>query len=204
MSNEGSAAACANCGLQRGAEPPPDDPGAYAAAQGEAPPPGRKFPWQWVIFGVIALAVVGGSIFFAARRDDGGEITDAGSLDVQDVRVGDCFDLEGDVPEGGGEISSVRAIPCGEPHVYEMYFVGDYPEGEEPSGPNEDYTAWEQDACVGSFESYVGHSFDTSIYYISALTPTDESWDAGDRALQCFLHNEEETAVSGSAEGSAQ
>lgn len=206
VSNEGSAAECANCGLLRGAEPPAADPGTWAAAQqAEAAGGGRRFPWRWVGFGVVALLVLGGSILFAARRDDSGEITGAGTLDVQDVRVGDCFDLEDEPPtEGTMEVTSVRAIPCDEPHVYEMYFTGDYPEGELPTAPDEPYSAWEEDSCVGSFESYVGIDFDASRWYFSSLTPTDESWDAGDRLLQCFLHNLDETPVTGSAQGTAE
>jgi ribosomal protein L40E len=205
VSNEGSAAECANCGLLRGAEPPADDPGTWAAAQqAQAAGGGRGFPWRWVGFGVVALLVLGGSILFAARRDDSGEITGAGTLSVQDLQVGDCFDLEDERTADTTEVSTVRAIPCDQPHTYEMYFAGDYPAGELPTAPDEPYSEWEEGSCVGSFESYVGIDFDSSRWYFSSLTPTDESWDAGDRLLQCFLHNLEETAVTGSAEGTAE
>lgn len=206
VSNDGSAAECANCGLLRGSGPPADDPGAWAAAQQAAAAGSQpsRFPWRWVGFGVIALLVVGGSILFAARRDDSGDITGAGTLDVQDLRVGDCFDLEDERSEETTEVSTVRAIPCDEAHVYEMYFAGEYPEGELPTAADEPYSAWEEDSCVGSFESYVGLDFDSSKWYFSSLTPTDESWAAGDRLLQCFLHNFEESPVTGSAQGTAE
>jgi hypothetical protein len=206
-SNDGWRTACTNCGLDRGAEPPADAPGEWAAAAGVPAETqgGRRFPWQWVLYGVIALAVVGTSVFFAARRSDSGEITDAGDLSVQDLRVGDCFDLTQEIdPEQGGEVSNVRAIPCGEPHVYEIYAVADYPSGEEPSALDEEYTDWELDTCVGGFEEYVGISWDDSIYYFSTLTPTEESWNQGDRSISCFLHNLEETPVTGSAQGAAE
>jgi hypothetical protein len=170
----------------------------------EAAGGGRRFPWRWVGFGVVALLVLGGSILFAARRDDSGDITGAGTLDVQELRVGDCFELEDERTESTIEVTSVRAIPCDELHIYEMYFAGEYPEGELPTDPDEPYSEWEQDSCVQSFESYVGIDFDASVWYFSSLTPTDESWDAGDRLLQCFLHNLEETQVTGSAQGSAE
>jgi hypothetical protein len=158
-----------------------------------------------VAFGVIGLVVVGSTLFFAARRDDGGEITGAGDLSVQDLRVGDCFDFTDDeTTETGGEVTSVRAIPCAEPHVYEVYVVADYPAGEEPSAPTELYTDWELDQCVNGFEAYVGIAYDDSALYFSTLTPTTESWDAGDRDIQCFLHNSGETTMTGSARGTAQ
>jgi hypothetical protein len=156
-----------------------------------------------VIYGVIALVVFGGSVLFAARRDDSGAITGAGNLSVFDLQVGDCFDAAFD-PNEYTEISEVRAVPCGEPHVYEMYSVAEYPPGEAPSGPDEDYTPWEQENCLGMFASYVGIDYDSSVYYISALVPTDSSWAEGDNTLMCFLHNEPETALTGSARGAAR
>lgn len=205
-SNDGIAATCATCGLERGEEPPADAPGEFAAASApaQAGSGGRRFPWRWVGFGAIALVVVGSTLLFAARRGDEGAITGAGDLGVQDLRVGDCFDLaEGDANDGG-EVSEVRAIPCTEPHVYEVYVVAEYPSGELPSDTDEPYTAWEEDQCVGAFDEYVGISWDASTFWFSTLTPTDASWADGDRQISCFLHNEAETAVTGSAQGSAQ
>jgi hypothetical protein len=172
-------------------------PPAVPAAGGER---GREFPWRYVLYGVIALFAVGSSLFFAARRGDEGDITGAGDLSVQDLRVGDCFDFTDD----STEVTSVRAIPCGEPHIYEIYAVVEYPSGEEPSALDEPFTSWELDQCVNSFQSYVGISYDDSVWYYSTLTPTQESWDSGDRTIQCFLHNDTETAVTGSAEGTAR
>ena len=149
---------------------------------------------------MIGLVAVGSTLFFAARRDDGGDITGAGDLSVQDLRVGDCFDFTDD----SYEVSSVRAIPCADPHVYEVYAVVAYPAGQEPSGADEPLNDWEVDQCVSGFEAYVNYDYETSVWYFSTLTPTPESWDAGDRTIQCFLHNESETAVTGSAEGTAR
>lgn len=203
-SNDGNATTCATCGTARGAESgaEPDGSGAWTAPAAPVPAGsgGRRFPWQYVLYGVIGLVAVGSTLFFAARRGDEGAITGAGDLSVQDLRVGDCFDFTDD----STEVTSVRAIPCAEPHIYEIYFVADYPAGEEPSDISEPYTQWENDSCVNGFEPYVAHDFDTSIWYISTLTPTPESWDAGDRSIQCFLHNETETVVTGSAQGSAR
>jgi hypothetical protein len=208
-SNEPTAATCANCGLARGG-----DPAAASGASGEAwtapalPPAEsgrRRIPWNLVLYGVIGLVVVGSTLFFAARRSDEGEITDAGDLSVQDLRVGDCFELSGDLTTvDQAEVGSVRAIPCEEPHVYEVYVVSEYPANETPSAIDEPYSDWELAQCLDGFEAYVGIDFDSSRWYFSTLTPTDESWDQGDRAIQCFLHNENETSVTGSAQGTAQ
>ncbi len=204
-SNDGWRTACSNCGQARGAGPSPEAGEGWAGGAGPAQPTtrGPQIPWRLVIYGVIALVVFGGSVIFAARRDDSGAISGAGNLSVFDLQQGDCFDAAFD-PNEYTEISEVRAIPCAEAHVYEMYTVAEYPAGEAPSGPEEDYTPWETEACLGGFESYVGLDYDSSMFYISALVPTDSSWAQGDTTLMCFLHNEAETAMSGSARGSAR
>ena len=205
-SNDGAATACSTCGLERGSEAPADAPGDFAAATTPAASGtgGRQIPWRLVSYGVIGLVVVGSTLFFAARRGEGGEITGAGDLSVQDLRVGDCFDLTSGDTTDGGEVSDVRAIPCAEPHVYEVYVVAEYPAGELPSDIDEPYTAWEEDQCVRGFDTYIGISYDESTWYFSTLTPTEESWDQGDHAISCFLHNLSETPVTGSAQGTAQ
>lgn len=203
-SNDGWRTSCSNCGQARGVDPTPDAAEGWAGRTAAQPAAGgRQIPWRLVIYGVIALVVFGGSVLFAARRDDSGTITGAGNLSVFDVQVGDCFDAAFD-PNEYTEIDEVRAIPCAEPHQYEMYTVAGYPAGEAPSGPDEDYTPWETEACLGGFESYVGLDYDSSMYYISALVPTDSSWAQGDNTLMCFLHNDAESAMTGSARGAAR
>jgi RNA polymerase subunit RPABC4/transcription elongation factor Spt4 len=200
-SNDGTAAICANCGLERGA-----DPSAEPGQAGEAwvPPAApveggaSRFPWRWVAFGVFVVIALGASYVFAARRDESGEVTGAGDLSVFDIQVGDCFDVDADATE----VESVRAIPCGEPHTYEMFWTGTYPGDEQPT--EDEYFSWLEGECIPAFEAYVGIAFADSIYYIGSLSPTKESWGDGDREFSCYLHNLEETPVTGSAEGSAQ
>jgi hypothetical protein len=204
-SNDGTATACTNCGQMRDADASPNAADAWAGGVPAQPAEGqgRQFPWRLVIYGVIALVFIGGSVLFAARRGDSGEIVDAGNLSVFDLQEGDCFDAglnSGQVTE----ISEVRAVPCAEPHVYEMFSVAEYPAGESPSAADADYTPWERENCLGRFEAYVGIDYDSSLYYISALVPTDSSWAQGDHTMMCFLHNDPESAMTGSARGAAQ
>jgi hypothetical protein len=198
-SNDAVATACASCGQPRGMEP------AVEEAQAWTPPtaPGQgggvsRFPWRWVGYGVIILIVLGASYFFAARRDETGEVTDAGDMSVFDLQVGDCFDIGTEATE----VDTVRAIPCEEPHVYEMFWNGDYPSDEQPT--EDEYAGWLEDQCLPAFEDYVGIPYADSLYYASNLSPTKESWDDGDRAFSCYLHNQSETAMTGSAAGAAR
>jgi hypothetical protein len=197
-SNEGTATACATCGQPRGESPEPTSDGAWAAPAAAPPSRGSRIPWRWLLYGVVALAVVGASAFFAARRGDTGEVTDAGNMSVFDLQVGDCFDVGTD----DTEVESVRAIPCDEPHIYEMFWSGTYGGDIQPS--EAEYMSWLEDSCLAEFESYVGLAYADSIYYMGSLSPTEESWSNGDRSYSCYLYNASETPMSGSARGTAE
>lgn len=41
------------------------------------------------------------------------------------------------------------------------------------------------DACIDAFEAYVGRPYDESDLDITWYVPSRESWEDGDRSLQC-------------------
>lgn len=121
----------------------------------------------------LALAGCGG-----ADRDESGAITAAGEVGVQDVRIGDCAN------EAIGEVASVGAVPCTEPHDYEVFHLFDLPGTELPSSDQIDKAAVE--ACTPVFKSYVGIPFKTSkLDFYTALSPSPDSWAQGDREVVC-------------------
>ena len=201
-SNDGSATSCANCGQARGTTPAPQAGMASTSAGPARLPTGSRIPWRLVIYGVIAVVVAGSAFLFAARRDDGGTITSPGSLSVFDLQVGDCFDVDADTPGGNQEVDTVQAKPCSDQHVYEVFWVGDYPAADMPDEPTS--MAWLQDQCVPAFEDYVDFAFEDSLYWVSTLSPTEDGWNGGDHEFTCYLHNETATPLTGSARGAAQ
>lgn len=206
---DGTEISCPNCGLARGSEVPAGawTPGAAAGQGTEAMPgapaaPAPRSGWQgllrfWWI--PVILVVAGSAIFFSARRDDSGAITGAGALTVSDLRVGDCFNLQDETEELIGEVD---AKPCTEPHVYEMYFVQDMPDSDFPGQPSMDQFA--ADNCLPAFEEFVGLSYQESILEVFYLTPSQESWDSGDKSVQCAVHHPALETVSESYRGSRQ
>lgn len=199
-SNDGNAAACATCGLARGAEPT-SEPSTEWVGQASVSPAGtqgRRLPTRLVLFGVIALVAIGATYFLAARRGDTGAITGAGDLSVFELQVGDCFDVTTD----GTELESVRAIPCDEAHTYEAFWSGNYAGDVQPA--EAEYVAWLEDQCLPAFETYVGLAYADSVFYTSSLSPTVESWADGDRSFTCYLHNQDESPMTGSARGAAE
>ena len=58
------------------------------------------------------------------------------------------------------------------------------------------------EACRPAFEDYVGVAYDDSEWFGTFINPSEETWAEGDREIVCVLHTEDETEVTGSAEGS--
>jgi hypothetical protein len=100
---------------------------------------------------------------------------------VFSLSVGDCFND----PDDLAEVSDVEIVDCGGSHDNEVYASYEMSDGDFPGR-----TAVQNDAgenCVAEFDPYVGTDYLSSSLDISALTPTDQSWDQGDREVVCFL-----------------
>jgi hypothetical protein len=180
--NNEADAACTRCGLGRGADAT-DGTDATAAGAWAAPAIPEPPAWQrylrfwWIPLIVVVLAV---GYFTTARRGDDGSLNSAGTVGVDDLRVGDCFEA-GDAEE----ISDVDGVPCDEPHPYEVYVVEDHDASSYPSDAEWDTVFLTR--CVPSFEPYVGADYATSEIYASMMTPTADGWSAGDHEIICYL-----------------
>ena len=142
----------------------------------------------------------------AASEDPSAPPTDAAGgeeTSVFDLEAGDCFSAESDTVE------SVLVVDCAQPHTYEAYFVFDH-EG----GPDDDYPGDEaildyaDTECRAPFEDFVGKDYESSIWYITSVTPSADTWATGDREIICTLDQQdadgEAIEVTGSAEGSGE
>lgn len=133
----------------------------------------------------------------ATRDDDTQEITEAGTADVFDITVGDCFD---DVSDG--VVYEVPAVPCGEEHDNEVYYEFEVEEGPFPGEEFIDQLAGE--TCKREFEAFVGLDWDNSELQVYPFTPTEGGWkDLGDRVIQCVIYDPS-GPVTGSLEGAAR
>jgi Septum formation len=122
---------------------------------------------------------------------------------VFDLAVGDCFSTDTD------ELISVGVVDCAETHHYEVFALLDHDAGDDEAFPGDGaLLAFAETACQAPFEEFVGHDYQTSIWYISALHPSVETWAEGDREIVCVLHQRDEAgdpvAVTGSAAGAAE
>lgn len=132
----------------------------------------KRFP-VWTAIGVFAVV---GYLF-----------RDVLTGSVNDLRVGDCFDLPGDLVEGT-VIKEVQHHPCGDRHTAELILIT------EMSGSSSDFpTVGAMDdvavpRCEQAFREYTGREFDTDkTYDMTYLRPTRESWGKGDRKIKCLV-----------------
>ena len=149
---------------------------------------------------VASLALSGCSVlsdfFDRAVRDDDGTISESGDLDVFSLKVGDCF---------GGvatetETASVTAIPCDQPHVYEVFHDFELPAGDLPSATAVETAVY--DACDPAFEEFVGVDYEHSTLEYFYFSPTQEGWDSMDDRLVTCIIGTDGVEVTGSAAGS--
>jgi hypothetical protein len=149
----------------------------------------------WI--GLIAVVAIGGW-YFSARRDDSGQISNSGNLQIGDLRIGDCFNLKD--PEAD-VVQEVEAKPCTQAHQYEMYHVSSMPSGDYPT--DEQFNAWIEQNCLPTFTPYVGLSYQESVLEILPVTPTEDSWD-DDQSVQCILAEPDNAQLTTSLKGAAR
>lgn len=158
------------------------------------------------IGGIVALLFTGPIIqdIFNDVADDlvrgpDGQVEQPVEISFASLRVGDCFELTDPSDPG---TAGVRAVPCADEHVYEVFFVGNMPDGAFPGDTA--VLTFANDNCVPAFEAYVGVPFEQSIWYASPVGPNENSWSEGDRHVTCQLHNQTETPVTGAARDSGE
>lgn len=141
---------------------------------------------------LVGVVIGGGAIwgyFTNADRDSGGAIVEAGTLDADQLQVGDCLDWPGSGSDDVDVFDSVRARPCGEPHDMEVYAVLEYPSVSGTSFPGDEIlTNWGFDKCFAGFQQYIGASYQSvPDIDITIFWPSEEAWDQDDRTVHCLM-----------------
>jgi hypothetical protein len=194
-------AACQRCGLIRGAESSPGDQTAWAA-QGEVATATQEPGWRrWIRFWWIPALIVALLIGYltSARRDDGGSLSSAGNVSVDELREGDCFNSGDDE----GEISDVDGVPCTEAHEYEVFALATY-EGDGTYPPDTQLETIFTQVCEPEFEPYVGTPYLDSEIYGSMISPSEEAWGSGDRSFVCLLYDPNDATLTESLAGAGR
>ena len=122
---------------------------------------------------VVIVGLIAGGYFLLRDRLSGS---------VQDLRVGDCFD----VPPGE-TASGIQHQPCTVAHDAEVFVVGDVQADSYPVVFG--FDDWVEENCLGSaFQSYVGAAAeDRADIDVGYFSPTRDGWEGGDREITCYL-----------------
>jgi hypothetical protein len=159
--------------------------------------------WQQLVgrFWFIGLIVIVAGVgwYLSAKRDDSGQISNSGSLQVADLRAGDCFSLK---EEDAQEVGEVDAKRCDETHKYEMFHVADMPDGEYPSDSHMEGFAGQE--CFPAFAAYVGLAYEDSVLAFIYFTPTGDAWDDGDHSVQCAVYDPGDEQLTASVRDAAR
>jgi|SRR5829696_3838764 len=143
--------------------------------------------WVWsALLTVVPVVAIGCA---PDRNEETGELAESAEVDVFDLEVGDCLaDFQQQTA-----FSSIKAVPCSEPHSDEIYASGSIPDGEYPGAMAIEAAA--DDICRAEYEAFVGLPYDDSVLDISYLTPTERSWGRGDRTVLCTIFDPAEEVI---------
>ena len=207
----------------------PGGPGGYDpyGTGGGFPPatPKKSGPPVGLLIGIaiVALAVIVGLVIALSGGDDDDTATDDDATtttqddttdttaeeeattttaasdegDTQDVfalGVGDCTTDESLT----GEVQEVTIIDCSQPHTVEVFHSYLIPDESLPDDAGIQAIVEEQ--CLPAFQDFVGLDYNSSVLLVNYLSPTPDSWDAGDRELLCLIEDPAGT-VTGSLAG---
>ncbi|MFB2584568.1 septum formation family protein [Herbiconiux liukaitaii] len=141
---------------------------------------------------VTALAVLGILVSNGYSVGSGG-ITAARAPELATLEpslpVGTCVgDLSYDLTEVE-EMETPTTIPCDELHDAEVVYVGAVDES--ASGPDVPTSEWLSshtlDQCSTTVSDFLGTPWEESGYAIQTVYPSERTWNAGDRAVSCWL-----------------
>ena len=152
---------------------------------------------NWGVYILLAIGAGAYHMYNSADRDASGAIVGAGSMDVLEIRVGDCFDDEDVYSE---QVSTLPVVPCSEPHDNEAYATFN---ASGSSYPGED-ALWEiaNEGCYNRFEQFVGRDYESSQLDFFAMTPTRQSWASNERRIVCALYDMDLAKLTGTMKDS--
>ena len=150
-----------------------------------------------IVIGVLVLIAGGVGVFYSAGRSPAGEIVNAGTLVVNDLQVGDCFDL---AVLPSGEFNDVTARPCADEHQYELFWTGSMPDGKYPS--ESAFESFFDEHCYDAFAKYVGVGYADTRLDIYWVVPNENAWTLGDRFFQCSVFDPSNPRMTNSLKGS--
>lgn len=187
---------------------PSSAPSEWPGPSGWTPPAAARRGVGWIakaIGGIfLALWVAGFVGGFIGEFTDGAETpapttaatpTDGSVIGWDEIAVGDCLVLPTE-----DVFSEIRRVPCSLPHGGEVFAVVDHPGTAYPT--DDEVASFVDDTCRPTFATWTGSTFDDQeLLDVNYFSPTDESWDAGNHSVQCYLARADGTLAEQSYRG---
>ncbi|WP_230660642.1 septum formation family protein [Psychrobacter sp. I-STPA10] len=157
--------------------------------------------FSYLLMALMSVGVVSMLGCSVEQREQAEQTLSLDEKDVFSLQVGTCFnDANGNIDSGSGEeISEVPIRDCDKPHDYEVFHLFNLTGDNIPT--DEDFETQVMENCDPAFESYVGKSFEESMYNMSTLSPSLDTWQTGDREVVCFLFDESNAKLTESLKG---
>ena len=175
-------------------------------------------PMTAVLIGLLVVAVAAvGIAAFAMSNGDPDAMASAsptsGALATpepsplydytDDAEVGTCYDPI--VDKDDDALLALRLRDCDEPHLAQV--VGQERITGGPTAPWPGQDAVDADAeqlCLEAFEDFVGIAYEDSQLSGSYISPNEQSWAGGDRAVLCSVEATRAGPLTESVEGIAE
>jgi hypothetical protein len=134
----------------------------------------------WIVIAITAV-VVSAVLDDSGNRDAQGRITEASTISVSKIQVGDCL---ADLPSG--RVLKVEAVPCDLYHTAEVFDTYTMPAGPFPGKAAVEASADRH--CTAEIDDYVASPAGESGYEVFLLNPLPDTW-SDDRGVVCMLTN---------------
>jgi hypothetical protein len=153
----------------------------------------------WVGLAALAVDVV------TQQKDDrtgGPTALDSGlpserEVGVDALEVGDC--VKDDTLRDEGQVETVDAVSCGQPHDLEVYVNVTVPGDAFPG--DQALEKFGNRSCIAHFKNYVGIPLRDSEFDYFYYAPSEDSWNGGDRVVTCGVIDPDFEKLTSSARG---
>jgi hypothetical protein len=145
---------------------------------------GKVFAILGLVIPVLWVAAIGGLVaWFAtstAERNEAGQIVESGRLQLQDVRTGDCLDIDDLDEEAEIDIFDIEGVPCSDAHNAEVAAIVELRGGDDFPGEID----VQQQASLGCASVQAELPPGLIVY---PVYPTEDLWgDEDSRRAICF------------------
>jgi hypothetical protein len=174
---------------------PPQSP--YGApGQGNYGPPPKKRRGATMLYirlGVLVVVLIIGGVSWAitnahkANRDSSGNINKQGNLDAFSIKVNDCYEKPTDALTG---FSSVKAIPCDQPHNAQVFFSFTFPNATSTAPTDDQLKSTVDPQCTTAAGTKVDQNKAPQNAMMNYLVPDDTAWGQGHHEILCVIEND--------------